>query len=349
MIRYISVDAGKFATKTAEYLPKENCIKRTKFETKTAPGDFRDDAIERETFIAQIGDRTLKIGHGASGEGAELTTSKQSIIHRDCTLAAVAWFCSDNEVDEVYLAVGLPAKEWQVVNKREAYKEFFSVGEQEISIKRSSAADIEKKHFIIKRVYVFPESIGALQMDDSPKYDPNALYGVLDIGNLNLNATLWQGNELIADESVTDELGAASLISGLAQELSAEFTRVNTRLVDSILRKKPDKRMLTGSTEVQEKSKAFIHDYLIGHAEKIKRCCDARKWAMDYMQMVAIGGTSTILRDELAEVFGGRLMFLENPAFANAYGFLRMMCARIPEIGAVIPLTEVSSDKGRII
>lgn len=342
MVRYIAVDAGKYATKTAEFIVSENGTRRTKFETKIAPGDFRDDAIERETFIAENDGRVLKIGHGASGEGAELTTSKQSSIHRICTLAAIAGFCSDNETDEVYLATGLPAKEWQVVEKREAYKAYFPTDEQTVKIKRTSASPIEEKHFVIKKVYVFPESIGALQMDDSPKYDPSALYGVLDIGNLNLNATLWQGSELIADESVTDELGAASLVSGLAQELSAEFTRVNTRLVDSILKKKPGKRMLPGSPEVQEKSKAFIHEYLKTHAEKIKRCCDARKWALDYMQLVAIGGTSTILHDELAEAFGGQLMFLSNPAFANAYGYLRMMCARIPEIGTVIPLNEVT-------
>lgn len=342
MVRYIAVDAGKYATKTAEFIVSENGIRRAKFETKMAPGDFRDDAIERETFIAENDGKVLKIGHGASGEGAELTTSKQSSIHRICTLAAIAGFCSDNETDEVYLATGLPAKEWQVVEKREAYKAYFPIDEQTVKIKRTSTSPIEEKHFVIKKVYVFPESIGALQMDDSPKYDPSALYGVLDIGNLNLNATLWQGSELIADESVTDELGAASLTSGLAQELSAEFTRVNTRLVDSILKKKPEKRMLPGSPEVQEKSRAFIHEYLKAHAEKIKRCCDARKWALDYMQLVAIGGTSTILHDELAEAFGDQLMFLSNPAFANAYGYLRMMCARIPEIGTVIPLNEVT-------
>ncbi len=46
MVRYISVDAGKNATKSAEYLLSEDKVRSFGFCTKISQGDFRDDALE---------------------------------------------------------------------------------------------------------------------------------------------------------------------------------------------------------------------------------------------------------------------------------------------------------------
>lgn len=341
MERFIGVDAGKYATKAAEYNTDKDGIHKDLFETKTAPGDFRDDAIEHGTCVAEIDGVVYKIGHGARGDGTVLETSKQTETHRLCTLLACADFCSDDETDDVYLATGLPAKEWAVVAKREEYKAFYPRENIEIRIKKPFFDGIHEKHFNIKQIFVFPESIGATLMDDSPEISETSLNGVIDIGNLNVNATLWQGTELIQDDSITDELGAATIISGLAQELSANFSRVSERMVASILTKQPDYRYLPGDNDIREQSKKFIHDYLLAHTEKIKRCCDARKWSLDFMNLIAIGGTSLILRNELEEVFGQNIHFLSCPAFANAYGYLRLMCSRLPQIGKVISLQDL--------
>ena len=341
MKRYISVDAGKFGTKSAEYLKEKDGIRKSMFETKVSPGDFRDDALEANTQLVEYNGTVYKIGHGAAGSGAELETSKQSEVHLLSTLTAISKFCSDNEADEISLAVGLPAKEWAVVEKRQSFKKFFPREEQTIRVKSSSTGEIKTKKFTIKRLSAYPESMGAMWQDDSPKVDDLSITGILDIGNLNLNATIWQNVELIQDESITDELGAATLIAGLAQELSANFSRVNERYVASLLGKSPEFRYLPGSTEVQKSSHELIHRYLLEHAGKIKRCCDARRWSLDYMNLIAIGGTSQILKAELKEVFGGNLKLLENPVFANAFGYLRLMCSQIPEIRKEIPLKEV--------
>ena len=136
MERYISVDAGKFGTKVAEYLKEKDTVRVFQFRTKIGAGDFRDDAIENDTFIIGVKDKVFKVGNGARGDGAELETSKQSIVHKNCTMAAVAKLVSDNEVDTVNLAVGLPAKEWAVVSKREDYKDFmFPSSTIEVKIK----------------------------------------------------------------------------------------------------------------------------------------------------------------------------------------------------------------------
>ncbi len=339
--KYIAVDCGKHAVKACEYDPKTNTVRRLTFHTRTAPGDFRDDALEKNTYLAKIGNEVLKIGNGARGDGADLNTSKKNLTHRDCTLFAISQFCSGTD-DEVHVAVGLPAKDWAVVSKREDYKEYlFKEGAYSIQVKTSSTSDVAEKKFKIVKSYVFPESIGALFQDDSPAVNETSFYGVLDIGNVNLNATVWQGVELQQDISITDELGAASLILGLSQELSAEFTRCDERMTAKILSLYPDNRCLrpnNGDKDIMRRSKELIDRYLLDHARKIKRACDGRKWSLDYMTLVAIGGTSIILKDQLKQVFGENLTILENQTFANALGFLRMMCMREHAIGKIIPL-----------
>lgn len=343
MVRYISVDAGKGATKVTEYLPAGKGIRRYSFETKISPGDLRDDSIEKNTFVADIGGTVVKMGRGASGSGAELNTSKITSTHKLAVLAGIANLCSDNEEDTIYLASGLPAKEWAVVDLREQFKRFFPREPQTVKVKWSGSDTIHEKHFTIEHVYAYPESIGALLAVPTPTVAPANIYGVLDIGNLNLNATMWQGFDLLRDESITDELGAAPLIQGLSQELSANFSRCDERLVGSILKLKPKMRFLPSSDpSITERSHKFIEDYLLKYAERIKRDCDARKWSLDYMELTAIGGASTILHEQLAQVFGGRLKFLDCPAFANSYGYLRLMCSHIKEFGEdLIPLKEV--------
>lgn len=344
MERYIAVDAGKFAVKACEYQKEEDKVVDFTFQTKMSDGDFRDDALEKNTYLAEVNGVTYKIGNGARGTGADLETSKATDIHRICTMFAISHFCSADEIDTVNIAVGLPCKEWAVVAKREDFREYmFAEKDITITIKESSSEEPVTKHFVINRTFVFPESIGALFQDDSPKIHPSTYVGVLDIGNLNLNASVWLGGELIQDDTITDELGGSTIVQGLSQELSATFSRCSEGLVAQLIAKKPENRYLTPANkdkEVMENSKLLIDKYLLEHAKKIKRCCDGRKWSLDYMKLIAIGGGSTILKTELMEVFGENLTILSCPSFANAYGYLRMECSRIPEIGKVIPLPQ---------
>lgn len=346
MKRYIAVDAGKFGTKIAEWDNEKKLVRKEQFRTKMGKGDMRDDALEKDTFLAKIGDVTYKLGNGARGNGAELETSKKTDIHRICTLAAIAKICSDNEADEISVAIGLPAKEWAEVSKREEYKAYIlPEEEQKIAIKVSSEADPVVKTFTISQRFVFPESIGALFMDDSPAVTPTSYVGVLDIGNLNLNAAIWQGVELQQDETLTDELGGANLIHEVSQELSAKFTRCDEKLVASILKKVPSRRYLSpnnGDESIKEQSRVLIEELLKDYAERIKRCCDSKKWSLDYMELIAIGGTSLVIKDELKRAFGN-ITILNEPHYCNVLGYLRMMCAKESVLGIEIPLSATTS------
>lgn len=354
MKRYVAVDSGKFATKVAEYIPGEKDsqkgrIKKFSIRTKASDGDFRDDAIEDSTVVVEIDGTVYKIGNGARGEGAALDTDKKSDVHRLCTLTALAYLASANEMDEFCVAIGLPAKDWSVVSKRIDYKDYIlPEGEMKISIKKRSTSPIIEKTFTITNRFVFPESIGALFMDETI-YDTTAtsITGVIDLGNLNLNATLWQGTELVQDKSVTAELGGAVLIQELSQELTANITACDEMVTANILKDSTSDRHLPEginlSDEQIDESRKIIKRVLKQHAEKVKRFCRARNWSLDVTRIVAIGGTSKDIEEELKEVFGN-ITILPNSTYCNVLGYLRMMCSRIPEINTVIPFDFVGKD-----
>lgn len=331
MERYLAIDSGKFCTKVAEYDIEKDAVK-TQFamRTKVGDGDFRDDAIESKTVVVQIGDKVYKVGNGARGKEASLTTDKKTEVHKICVLTALATIASSKEKDEFNVAIGLPAKEWANVSTRCDFKDYMlPEGDITVAIKTSSSAPVIEKTFSIKNRFVYPESIGALFMDDSPQIGPNTITGVIDIGNLNLNATLWQGTDLIGDKSLTADLGGAILIQELAQELSSNITPTDELIAANIL--KGEKKFPSGLnlTEEQiEESAEIVSRVLHTHADKVKRSCHARNWSLDVTRIVAIGGTSEDIAEELKEAFGN-ITILEESTYCNVLGFLRIMCGTL--------------------
>lgn len=328
MKRYVAIDSGKLATKVAMYDEKAKRALKFKFRTKYGAGDFRDDALEASTFLAKIGDTVYKIGNGASQEAA-METTKQTEIHRICVLTALAMCASSNETDEFYVAVGMPVKEYEIVEKREAYKAFILPdGEITVSLKTKSEKEPETKKFKVIFKAIYPESAGVLYLD-MKKYAGKTA-AVIDIGNLNINNTVWNNFELDKDYSLTDELGGNVMIASLSQLLSAEFSRCDERTVLQALKQEPENRKLIPirpNKDIEERSKKMIDEFLLSHVQKIKRKCDAKQWSLDFMELAFIGGTTSLLKNEIRQVFGDTVYIPENPEYANVVGFLCRLCA----------------------
>ena len=345
MERYISVDAGKFSSKIAEYNKAKKSVRTFQIRTAVCEGDFRDDAIEENTVVVKIGDKVYKVGNGAShrGKSADLDTNKQSEVHKICVLTALATLASANEKDEINVAVALPASDWASVQKREDFKAYIlPEGEITVEIKKDSKSPVVKKTFVIKNKYAFAESFGALAQDGVLEtLSPTSIIGVLDIGNLNLNATLWQGKEPLLDKSATAELGGAMLIQELSQDISTEIVPCNELITANIL-KSDDRALPEGpkvSPEMVEASRKLIKKALRDHAQKIKRVCRTKDWSLDVTRIVAIGGTSEDLRTELEEAFGN-IVILPHAQYCNALGNLRLMCLKDEVLGELISISD---------
>ena len=343
MERFIAIDSGKFATKVAEYNKEKDTVKKYSIRTKKSEGDFRDDALEKNTYLVEIDGVVYKVGNGARGQGAELITDKKTDTHKVCVLTVLAMLASSNEVDTINVAIGLPADEWANVTKRADFKDYILPnGEVTVRIKNGSASEPVTKTFNIGRKYVFPESIGALFSDEMyDQIQPTTITGVIDIGNLNLNATYWQGTELIMDKSVTEELGGAILIQNLNQALEDKICPCDEMITANVL--KSDEKMLPvgfGITEEQAlKSKDIVKGVLRSHAQEVRRFCDKKKWPLNVMRVIAIGGTSKDIEAELKEAFSN-IMVLPGSEFCNVLGFLRILCAQDPSLGIEIAISD---------
>lgn len=331
--KYVAVDSGKYQTKLNVY-DKKAGLSMQKFRTKISPGTFDDDMIGNGTFIVQVDDGDVfKIGREAKQE-AVLESSKKSDIHKICTLAATAIACGGGEHGGVNIAIGIPYQTCQIPEERLDYKKFILgiPGEKhKVKIKTSSNAEPVTSVFSFNRQLVYPEGIGVLY--EHPAKLSDGPTGIIDIGNLNINclsASLLGGG--VFDEACfTDELGGKILIAGLAQTLTSELgSRCDENLVASTLLKPLESRHLTskkGNTELEKKSKEIIKRAVIDHVAAIKRGCDSKHWPIDFMNIVCLGGTAKLLKNEIYQVFGEETFIPEFPEYVNVCGFLKKMCA----------------------
>ena len=344
MERYIAVDSGKFATKIAWANNDFDGFQKGQFRTRMSRGNFEDDAIENGTYVCEIDGVVMKIGNGAA-QDADLETSKKSEIHKYCTLLAIALVVSRDEIDDVYCAIGIPVGEYKVVEKRNEYRDYV-LPDGPITVKyKMQKGGIEIRTFKIIKKFVYPESAGGIYLDIKRNMDTAA---VIDIGNLNINATYFANKEPDFTCSTTSELGGQILISGLAAELSSAFTRCDERVVGKLLKGPLDERYLrpvNPNPHVEEESRLLINDYLLNHVKKIRRICDSKGWALDYMPVTFIGGTSALLRNEIQSVFGDEAFIPEKPEIANALGFLRRMVAWEKEV--LIPIESTSLENSQ--
>lgn len=324
--RYVAVDCGKYNTKVSAYDCQSKQCAKTKIRTKTSEGSFEDDMLPKGTVAASIdGGPVYKIGQGARTE-AELETSKKSEVHKVCTLASIAMM-SGGESD-VSVVVGIPFQQGLDPVARKDYRDYIlPEGKHEVLLKRTGSQPPEKITINIVSRKVYLESVGVLYM--YPK-QLDEVTGIIDIGNLNTNNTYCSNYQPIYENSFTDELGGEILITGLTQVLSSELgTRVDKNIVAQTLLRPVEQRYLVpknGNTEIMEKSRKIIDDYLLEHVLLIKRRLDARKWPVDYMNLCMIGGTVKILQPELHKVFG-EIFIPDEPEYVNAEGFLRKLCA----------------------
>lgn len=329
-MNFVSVDCGKFDTKTAYLTP--DGVKRFKLRTKIGRGNFADDNLKQGTMVVQVdGGEVYAFGYGAKQE-ASMETSKMSEPHRIGVLASVAAALGPGVFDEVSVCIGMPLNDCTNVDARLAYKDFIfgreNEGEHVVRWRCHSSEVVNETRFTIVKRYVYPEGCGVLWLCAERCQGSTA---IIDIGNLNTNCIYAEGLEPEESMCFTGELGGKALISGLAQTLSADLgARVAESQVAATLLRKGEERCLipsNGDEKVKERSRLLIADGTKYHVSQIKQQCDIHKWPLAFAQVVCVGGTVRLIGDELREVFGVNVFIPENAEYVNAEGFLRRMCA----------------------
>ena len=322
--KFVSVDCGKYNTKFDSLI--DGSIKSATLRTKMSPGQFDDDMLEKYSYIVRVDDgETYKIGQAAT-RGAELETSKQTEIHKVCTMSAIAMHLGQS-TDKVNVGIGIPFLLGTDAAQRNEYKDYILPPDHhKVEIKRSASSDPIIIEFDFDKRYVFPEGAGVLYEYPELLSD---ISGVIDIGNLNLNALYSCHLEPMPENSFTDEIGGNRLISNLSRKLSSSIgMRVDDQVTAAVLKKEGSDRCLVprnGDENVIQTSREIIDSYLMEFAEDIKAALDSRQWPTGFMSMVAIGGTPRLFKKELSEVFPG-IFIPDMPDHVNAKGVLRRIC-----------------------
>ena len=343
MNRYISVDSGKSFTKTSTLNPdvvpyimaNPEDIKlegyngqvffknlfRTKFETDT----FEDTEPGPESYLVEYEGQVYKVGRTARIE-AELENTKMTPIHKLCTMFAIATWCSDTEVDDVAVGVGIPILDYNNVEKRNSYRDYIiPLGEHVVKYVNNGA--IVTKTFNIVNAYVYPESIGAIY---AAGVNSTGTVGVIDIGHLNVNMALYSGM-IPNPDSITTKKGANHLVKGLAAKLTSQYSFINAQQTAEILSRKGADRCLKPvrkNPEIEASSKLVIDEYIKEYVNSILDDARSANWAIDYMQLCVIGGTTSMIHDDLIEGLGAEIIIPEDGNFVNVVGILKAMLAR---------------------
>jgi len=348
MHRFVAIDSGKYQTKYASCDENGENIITDIFRTKITDNALMDDDyIEKATCIVEIDGKTYKVGNRAL-RSADLVTSKKSDIHRISTLTAIAKCCSDDEIDDIDVAFGIPIADFDNRVAKMEYKDFIlpklELDEKatqetktyvykpsdviEVTLRETTDSIPITKRFRILSKVVYPESSGVFY--ENPILFANRPASVIDIGNLNINCMICNNFEYITESIITADLGGSIMMTRLMDKVRTELqTPCDLNTIAYALK---HKRVIPFSSdankEKEERSTEIINSFLLEYASDIKAKCLAKNWALDNMIICFIGGTTELISDELKAVFGSGIYIPDEPTYCNVLGFLKLLYSK---------------------
>lgn len=283
MLKVLSVDSGKYATKAIINL--EDGDKKIIFRTKMDSTMEEKSADKRSCVMVYNNDRVLI---GETAETVDYDKTKAKKIHKYCTYSAIAQLVENG--DEVILTIGCPLSIFNNVEERNQYKEYMhDKGELNIKINGN------EKTFTIKKVIVCPESSGIVYKN-TMKYKEK-LIGVIDIGGLNTNCSIYDNLAPIKSTCFTTNLGANIMRNELKQHLNSIFPEINLQdwqmeyiIKDGFIKSNKDA------------SKKIIKDFLQKHINNIIGEAKRKGWDINNIDFIFVGGGSKLLEGEIKNV-----------------------------------------------
>lgn len=324
MDRYISVDCGKAETKICVRINSDSSIAKSKFATRVIErfnGDGFEsmDATKTGCFKVSYDGHDYAVGNFVTDEDGFTSNnnSKNDIIHKVATLTAIASVVNNGDV--VRVVIGCPVGLFSNKANREKYlAALLPKGRVDISVNGA------EKHFTITQTFVLPESCGTIYTCDD-KFD-NKSVGIIDIGGLNINCSVYDNRTLVVESCFTEQLGRKILVENVKKAIE---TKTETEFHAYEIERFIQQGYITNKdSNYEEESKEFVKEHLKSHIEKIWKVCKAHHWNLDYMNLIFIGGTSIMLRNNIFAEYP-KAFIPDEANFINAEGFLRWMCSSL--------------------
>lgn len=316
MNKKIAIDTGKHTTKVVTET-KGNTSKRFSFIS----------AIKANVSMTQDPTNHIIVYDGIKylvGSQAktfmEVDNSKDTELHKICVITALAVACDDG--DKADVTIGFPLDRFYHKEERLEYRNnLLPLGKHTVTINGN------KKVFEIVHAAVRPEGYGAVHYKQDLFKDRTV--NVVDIGGLNVNACTYKNGILQEGNITTLQKGGIMLYT---DSLAALKTIADERMLKALDPLSPEAieddvihgyhESIEGSKEkLKEVRTIFVNDIF---NELMKKKFDMTK------KIFFMGGTSLILRKELAEKFGENICIFGSDnfndiQFINAKGFYRGM------------------------
>ncbi len=310
MERTIAIDSGKYLTKAA-MRRADGSNSLMAFRTKVDESDMDGSRIlnPRETHLVKFGGVYYVVGEGARRSDVKEIT-KATSIHKVAVYTAIALLVDSGDI--VNCVLGCPLSVFKSRDAVAEYRNYIMPQGQQVNIE----VDGVTKTFVIKSSIVLPEGIGTILLN--PKKYGKGIVGVIDMGGLNCNCALFRNTFPVPDSMFTNNFGGNDLNIAIRRKLQ---TLLGTELMDELL----EQDILQGYDLADEtESRCVISDCKEAQVTKVLDACMEAGWNVRSMPLVFTGGTSYLLREEIARLVptASAEDILPDVRFANVLGFL---------------------------
>lgn len=321
----VAVDSGKYLTKAIlveDGLPtKSYAINSLIKETPE-----KKSPISNRYVLTLNGQSTLM---GAEDGIINTKHTKATDVHKRSTYLSLSQIVPNNS--RVHLGIGTPLSIFKVAKETEEYKRFMLnldiPHDEEIIFPVTLQFEVNEELFTytIESLTVYAESSGYMITNEVEHLGGAANYvGVVDIGGLNINASLYKRVDKRFELDLTDEntftadLGTNHLYTLLNTKITPVVGQLNRQQLETVLTQgfygiDENGPFYTETKEIVDKAKKEYFD-------KIKSAIE--RWNFGMTNVVFIGGGATMTAEQIAndkDIFYYKIA--KNAQWENVIGF----------------------------
>lgn len=310
----ISVDPGKDTTKCIGRMFGSTTDKKTSFSTKFY--DLKNGDVELDGNSSLVSYEYNDFIIGEQGEIYDTSTSKTTILHKMAIYTAITRVINPDDYNpDIILTVGCPTTIFKNKNSKEEYREFIKDNPNVI-------INGKKYSFNFKKIIIKCEGSGIVYL--KPEVFVSQRAAVLDIGGRNMNFGVYENRIPVPSTLFSNNFGATKLQSMVQEELNI-MLGLDCDLHTAKTAIEYGGIFING--KMNNQSSMIVSEQIEKYVDQcIIKPIEERNISVSFMPVMAIGGTSSIILDQLKErmpqvIIPSFTATMEDFQWANVRGF----------------------------
>lgn len=265
--------------------------------------ESNDSINQNNTFRIQHNDKTYIVGDGAANNYIEYDKTANE-YNQIFTMAGLGKIMED-DYEDYKIVAGYPLNLYSA--NKGIFAKYLKTNNTVFTI------DGLYKRIKIDDCLVFPQGAGSLFVN--PNYYRNKLIGIIDIGGLTINLSIFNNLNLQTSSVTSINQGCIILFNKLRKTLNSTFSlNIQEYQIPNIL-----KEGLSINGEKQ-KCEDIIDDVMMEHCNLIKAECRRYNWDVETLDILLTGGGALVLDGYLQKIFP-QAHIADNPVYSNVLGF----------------------------